>query len=362
MAYGTLQIADTIASSQQTVAQYGEDNLYGQFQRALDIHNRWVNDMVGMFCVRTTDRIRLYGGIDDVINEPMGEQSRPDASKGATGSNIGFPLYRFGSSMQWTRDYFRIARVDEVVAQMNAHANKDRLRVVTEIKKAFLIPTNNLTYRDQLASRQSANVTLPVRAFLNADGVDIPLGPNGETFTGGSHTHYAGTTSLTAANISTLISNVLEHGVPTNLRLYINQAQEAAVRAMTGAGEFVAYVDARIRQPLTATYADRPLDINNTGDRAIGVFGAAEVWVKPWIPANYLLVVDEGTGNMKPLAFRVQEDDPGLSQFSIRAEDETYPLRARTMARDFGVAPAQRHMAAALYVGNASYVAPTLTP
>ena len=97
-------------------------------------------------------------------------------------------------------------------------------------------------------------------------------------------------------------------------------------------------------------------------DRAIGIFGAAEVWVKPWMPANYLLVVDEGTGTMKPLAFRVQEDDATLSEFSIRAEDESYPLRARTMARDFGVAPANRHMAASLFVGNTSYVAPVLAP
>jgi hypothetical protein len=63
---------------------------------------------------------------------------------------------------------------------------------------------------------------------------------------------------------------------------------------------------------------------------------------------------------MKPLAFRVQEDDPSLANFSIRAEDESYPLRARTMARDYGIGVAQRHMAAALYTGDTTYTAPTL--
>jgi hypothetical protein len=63
---------------------------------------------------------------------------------------------------------------------------------------------------------------------------------------------------------------------------------------------------------------------------------------------------------MKPLAFRVQEDDPSLANFSIRAEDESYPLRARTMARDYGIGVAQRHMAAVLYTGDTTYTAPTL--
>lgn len=361
MPYGTLHISDAIASSQQTVAQFGENNLFLEINNALTYHNKWVTDMTTMFCERTTDRLRLYGGIGDVVNEEMDEESRPDASKSGSGVNIGFRIGRFGSSMQWTRDYFRIATLEEVVGQTNAHADQDRLQIVRQIKRAFLTPTSSLSYRDKLASRQSANVVLPVRALLNADSTVVPQGPNGETFDASTHTHYSGTTSLTAANVTALIANVLEHGVPANLRLYINSAQEAAIRAMTGAGEFVAYVDARIRQPLSATFADGvALDTGNTGDRAIGIFGAAEVWVKPWMPASYLLCVDEGTGNIKPLAFRIQEDDPTLSDFTIRAEDESYPLRARTMARDFGVSVARRHMAAALFVGASSYTAPTI--
>lgn len=360
--YGTLHISDTVASSQQTVAQFGEDNLYTEISRGFAIHNNWVNEMVDALCERTTDRLRLYGGLDDVQNEQMGEESRPDASKITAGVNIGFPLYRFGSSMQWTRDYFRTATVSEIVAQANAHANKDRLQIVRQIKLALMTPTNNLAYKDRLANRQAANVTLPIRALLNADSTVVPQGPNGETFDASTHTHYAGYASgaVAAADVTLAVNTVLEHGVPTNLVMWIPIGLEATIRGYTGAGQFQPYTDARIRQPLDATYAiGRNLDVNNTGDRAIGIYGAAEVWVKPWMPSNYIIVVDTG-GSMKPLAYRTHENDATLAEFSIRAEDESYPLRAKTMARDYGIAVGQRHMASVLYTGGSSYVAPTL--
>lgn len=360
--YGTLQVADIIASGLQTVAQYGEDNLYLQFQKSLAIHNQWSQDMISMFCERTSDRLRLYGGVANVVNEEMTELALPDASKAVTGSNLGFPMQRFGSTLQWTRDYFRLARVNEMASELDAHIDQDRQRLVKQIKRAFLNPTNNLTYRDRLSSRQAANVTLPVRALLNADSTDIPLGPNGETFDGTTHNHYMAPASgtLAAADVTALITNVMEHKVPDALLMFIPQSLETTIRGFNGAGQFEGTVDVRIHQPVTSQYAIGDLDVYNTGDRKIGIYGPADVWVKPWMPANYILVVDTGAGLFKPLAFRFQEDDPSLSDFTIRYENESFPLRAQVIARDFGVAPAQRHMAAAMYYGGGtSYVAPT---
>lgn len=365
MPYGTLQIADAFANNDaQSVLAFGEGALYNEMVRpALNRHNAWAVGMTALLCERTTDFLRAYGEAGDVENEEMTEQSRPDASKADTPSvNIGFPLRRFGSSVQWTRDALRVMSVQEFAAQLDSHANLDRRRIIYEIKRAIFTPTNKLTYKDPIPSRRTKGLTLPLRAFYNADGEIIPSGPNGEEFDGAVHTHYLARAggSLAATDVKAAINTVVEHDPEGEVYLFINLAQEDAVRAMTGAGQFSPFVDARIRQPLDATYAMGALELRNSGDREIGIFGPATVAVKPWVPAGYLVVANVGNGNIKPLAFRTPEDDPTLGNFDVRAEDERYPLRARTMARDFGVGVARRGMISVLYAGGTTYTAPTL--
>ncbi|OWY59004.1 hypothetical protein B7486_76925, partial [cyanobacterium TDX16] len=97
-------------------------------------------------------------------------------------------------------------------------------------------------------------------------------------------------------------------------------------------------------------------------NRRIGFFGnqAAEVWVKPWIPAGYVLFFMKGP--RKPLAYRTRRG--GTGNLIVAAEDETYPLRARTLEREFGVGVWERTNGAALYIDTGAagaYVAPTIT-
>jgi hypothetical protein len=361
MPYGTLQIDDAFMSNDQTVLAFGEQKLLDTLVvPSLLRHEAWSQEMGSLFCERTTDFLRSYGEVGDVENEEMGEQSRPDASKAPVSTvNIGFQLRRWGSSVQWTRDALRVISVNEFARQMDSHANMDRRRILQQIKSAIFTPTNNLTYKDSLPSRRTKNLVLPVRAFYNADGADIPDGPNGEQFDGATHTHYLGRAggALAASDVKAVINTVLEHDPEGRIVLEIALGNEDQIRAMTGPGEFSPYVDSRIVQPQTATYAGgQSLDVRNSGDRAIGIFGPAEVWVKPWEPYNYLFAVDINGG--KPLAWRTPEDDPTLGVFDIRAEDERYPLRARTMARDFGISVARRGKGAVLYAGGTSYVKP----
>ena len=58
MAYGTLGVLDTLASSQQTIAQYGEDNAFNDINRDLEIHNRILEESIsGLGLVEmSTDR------------------------------------------------------------------------------------------------------------------------------------------------------------------------------------------------------------------------------------------------------------------------------------------------------------------
>jgi hypothetical protein len=157
--------------------------------------------------------------------------------------------------------------------------------------------------------------------------------------------------------VTALINTVLEHYSAGEVRVYINRAQETAFRALTG---FTAYVDARLIPATTTVNARVNLDVANTYNRAIGIFGAAEVWVKPWVPSGYLFAFIPGAP--KPLCFR--ERRAGTGDLVLAFEDEEYPLRARTLEAEYGIGVWQRTNGAALFVdagAAGAYVTPTIT-
>lgn len=349
MAYGTLSTLDTLAASQQTIAQYGEDNAFVAIDAARTAHNMIVNDMlVGAGLVeRTTDRLRRYGGPDNMSMDEIDQWGTPDAQKVSAGSPVYFPLKLYGLSVQWTRKFMQVATTKELAEQFIAAQDADINAIIREIKRAIFYPTN-YTFVDKLVD----SVSLSVKALVNADSAPLPLGPNGEVFTASSHTHYLGTASFVAANLTSLITTVAEHFARGSIMVYINSAQEAAIRAFTG---FVPYVDARIVQATTANVATTPLDMVNLYNRAIGIFGGAEIVIKPWVPAGYVFATIKG--QPAPLAMRTRD---GGGDLVIAAEDESHPLRARTLEREFGVGVWNRINGAVLDTANASYTTPTI--
>ena len=131
---------------------------------------------------------------------------------------------------------------------------------------------------------------------------------------------------------------------------------------MRGLSGFTAYIDARIIRGggATSDVAAGALDMMNPYDRPIGIYGAAEIEVKPWVPSGYLLAVAEDIG-MSALVMRTRG---GFGQLQLIYEDESHPLRAQSYEREFGVGVWTRTAAAVLYIdsGNGdAYVAPTLT-
>jgi hypothetical protein len=353
--YGTLSVLDTLASSQQTIAQYGEDNAFADIQRALEIHNRILQGSMMGLVERTTDRQRRYGGASTMTMAKKDEFGRSDAQKVAAGVTVGFPLELFDETVQWTRKFMENATAAELAAQFTAAQDAHRTRVQNEMLRALMSPTN-YTFEDHLVDY----VDLAVKRLVNADSAAIPLGPNGEVFDGATHTHYlARVSTLAASDITGAINTVIEHHSVGQPMLYINRANEAAVRAFTGAGEFLAY------QPVTIQPSDNtvratggPLPGAPLDNRPIGIWGTSntEVWVKPWIPANYMFAYV--AGSPAPLVLRTR--NAGGGGLVIAAEDEHYPLRARTLESEFGFGVWTRTNGAVLYVGGTSYVAPTI--
>ncbi|MBK6317026.1 MAG: hypothetical protein IPF53_22745 [Blastocatellia bacterium] len=206
MAFGTLGVLDTLASSQQTIAQYGEDNAFSDIQRGLEIHNRILEGSMMGLVERTTDRQRRYGGSSLMTMAKKDEFGRSDAQKVTAGSNVGFPLELFDVSVQWTKKFMQNATIAELAAQFIAAADGHRTRMQNELVRALMSPTN-YTFTDHLVD----HVELAVKRLVNADSAPIPVGPNGETFTASSHTHYlARVSTLAASDITGAVNTVIE--------------------------------------------------------------------------------------------------------------------------------------------------------
>jgi len=346
---GTLDISSLLDVTFQSVAEYGLSNIEEILRDDLEAHNAIAEDMVGNLCEISTDRQRKYGASVEGEMVEVDEYGQAPTQRNAVGSTVGFPLRKFQYNLGWTSEWFKrhtpADMAKAVIGAQKAHLK----RLQTDIKKAIFL-SSNYTFTDHLVD----NVDLAVKRLVNADSMAIPNGPNGETFTASTHTHYNANATLTTTVATELIDDVVEHGHGSMVRVAINRANEAAWKALTG---FQAYVDPRIVYRASDT-PGQTLDITRLDNRAIGLFGAAEVWVKPWVPANYSFAWDAGDPN-KPLVFRqdMPEDFRGLR---VAASLESHPLYAEFMEAYFGIAVWTRTNGAVLQFNNATYQDPSL--
>lgn len=354
--YGTLSTLDTLASSQQTIAQIGEDRAFEAIDLALKAHNLIVEGMLGDFCEVTTDRLRRFGNPNQMKMQELDEFGSPDAQKISAGQLVGFPLRLYGDALQWTRKFMQNAKASELAAQTTALMDADEVNVILQTKRALFYPVN-YTSDDRLVDHLQA-IPLPIKALANADGGGLPIGPNGEVFNGATHTHYltcAVPGTLNVADGQALVGTVVEHFNNGSPRIYIAKGDEQSWRSLAG---FVGYFDARIIQPTTAASAPGvPLDVVNINNRAIGVFAGAEVWVKPWMVQGYAFAWV--SGQQRPLVFRVR--DTAANALVLIADDDDHPLRARQYEREFGIGVGNRVNGAMLDMTHAVYTQPVLT-
>ncbi len=357
MAFGTRFTLDTNANLHDTtVREFSEERLYEQLRAFWDAHNLIFNQVSEFIAERTTDRLRTFGGTSTVNVQELDEFGQPSAQKSQIpGYNVGFPLRRYGAALQWTRDGFENMTLLEMANQINAFADADQTNLERQLRAALFGPTSY----DFTDWQEMKELTLPVKPLLNADNLPIPIGPFGQTFDPNTHTHYHGVATQNTplqAEVIALIDTVVEHFASGSMHLYINRAQELAVR---GFSNFNAYLDARLVDQRAQLVATAPLNVTNLYDRAIGLLNAAEVHVKPWIPAGYMIAVN--VGQEKPLVIR-QPRATALQGFRVVAQDENYPLRATEWEHRFGVAVWRRSGAAVLdtVTGSSTYTAPAL--
>lgn len=349
MTTGTHDISTLLAARDQSVADFGLDKILPIIQSELARHNEIVTTLVSDLATFTTDRQRKYGISVGGDMYEVDEYGRAPTQVSKPGATVGFPLKLFQYAIGWTQKWFDTKTPADMAIAVQG-GERAHLRMLSrELKRAFML-SSNYTWDDFLVD----GVDLAVKRLVNADSAPIPEGPNGETFTASTHTHYVGEASLTAAFVTTEIANVMEHGHGMDMRIYISVTDEAAFRALAG---FVAYQDPRLVFRATDT-PGKTLDVTRTNNRAIGIFGGAEVWVKSWMPASYLFFFD--AGSEKPLVIR-QRSSTSLQGLRIAGTIDAFPLYAQYMESEFGVGISTRTNGSVLYTANATYADPSIS-
>jgi hypothetical protein len=355
MTNGTLTVFDTLGARKvaagDLIGLYDPATLYAQVQIYMSGHNYLMNQMESDLFQDTTDRMYTWGNVSTVTMQRADEFSRPRTSKMKVDPvEGGFPLEKYQAAYQVTDEFMQTRTMGDLDTVIKGITDADITNRLTIIRGTLFNPTNDLTYKDTALD----SYTLKLRAFLNADGAYIPNNEYGIAFDGTTHTHFFGTSSPVAADLKGLISTVQEHypKLPANNRVYINAAEEDTVRGYTG---FYPYWDRRIDPGSNTARAVGDLDMTQTYDRPIGVFGPATIWVKPWVPAHYMFCFHPNAP--KPLRRRIRDVNRG--NLRIAAQFPLYPLFAEMMEREEGFGVYERSNGAVLKTDNATYSAPS---
>lgn len=349
---GILSMDDLLKRRFQTPMELGLDTIEASLNADLAIHNKILNDAYGYLVgAPTVDRRRRYGTSAALQFRRGDEMSRAHTQKVLTGSEVNFPMIKYDAAIGWTAMFFQQKTVADMAQTQVAAKIGHILLVRAEMQRALFLSANYTT-TDEL----NDNLPLNVKRFVNADSAPIPIGPNGETFNAATHTHYIFSNGLTNAGAHALVDTVVEHRAGAQPIVFINAADQTAWQALT---DFKPLPDPRLTVDYNAAQPLQKLDLFNVGDRAIGIFGQATVWVKPWAIANYAVCLDVANPS-KPLALRT----PGGSPLALAtvATNVLFPLQADYMQSLFGFAVSERTSGAILYhlAAASAYVDPTI--
>lgn len=352
--FGTLSALEDWAEDNDPIGNRAQA-LADSFSAALSAYNALTADMLADLA-GTTDQAQLaFPGSDEATIQELDEWGAADASKATAAGEVGFPLRIYGGTIQWTNTYLERATPAMMAATLDAFATADIKNIRRTLATVLFKPTNTTGYFDRLGTKR----TYDLKALLNADGQQIPPSPSGGSFNGGSHTHYLGSAALDATHLTALINTVVEHGIDAGkVVVYIAKGNETTVRNLSG---FSPYLDARITVTGASQIGNQALDVANPDNRAIGVFGGAEVWVKSWIPTDYQVALIVG-GGIRPLMVRTRTGDfQAAGGFRMINEHGHHPLHAQYLGREFGIGVYGRQRAACGYSSNATYAAPTIS-
>jgi len=276
------------------------------------------------------------------------EYGRPDRQRITQQERERFiPIEDFSMGIGFTRKYLLLARSDQIALQVDEATRADQELIIRSILQ-------------QLHRIENLGVGGIYKAFWNADG-DVPPRFVDTVFVG-THTHYLTSATATLALIQSMRTKLVEHGYDTSRELWINPAEEAAVRAIVG---FTPVLSADQRLITNTNPFNAPNTVVATVDPAqfIGVVEGFRVRVYNWQPAGYFFGYDAGSasGLRKPLAWR-EYPVAGLRGLQLFNEDpgSSFPLINSFFGRNFGLATLERSNGVLAQITAGAYATPAV--
>lgn len=364
--FGNLHVSDALVNliaNQVKIIDYGPEQAFQQVEQEFVAWNTVLAEEMSQYAEISSEVEYVYGG--DGVLEMMesDELNIGIPQKVLEGLVVSAPLRRATINTGWSQDFLSTNSVDTLQGQVAAMKTGDLQRVERNLRGAIYNNVSKPVYvdgadnpaawRDRLVVPQVLRPTFP---FLNADGGPVPIGPSGEAFDPTTHNHYmaddwtGGSAGSHNAALLALVSNVVEHKVSGTLQIQINFNDEALVRACP---DFVKSFEEGVVIAITETYAaGERLNPTNYNNRKIGTFHGFDVWVKPWALHGYIIAMAFGSGQRRPLIWRVRKD--GLySGLSIMMQNKDYPFYSEKVGRDGGCGVWFRDHAAVLDItGN----------
>lgn len=346
----TLEYLKTITN--KTVREFGMEDVAAAVAAEVGAHNARLTEGMRDY-VTVTSKREMPDATGQMLTDEMvlaDEFGRAPTQVSGKPGRIGLPLERFKIAKGFTTDFLSNATVAQVAMRTTEVEAAHIKRVTRSMRDALYRPVSF-----DFVDYRVDDMVLKVKPLYNADGVTPVNGPAGETFDG-AHTHFMTAATLTAAAVDALIENVAEHNDSADVVIQVSLAEAAAVRKLDG---FAPIMDARIEQVPNGQFVARgALNTGNIKNRKIGYYNGAEVWVKPWSYAGYLLALDRNAPQ-KALGMRESED---ASKRGLRliATNYAYPLQSENFEAEFGFGALSRGAAAVLQITAAgAYEDPT---
>lgn len=300
------------------------------------------------------------------FGEPVGSRIQPAYF------NLGYGFKWYDLAARYTWQYLADATDDMVNSVANAAVEAYYRKLLTEVLRTVFNPTN-------LTANIRGNA-YTVYKFYNADGT-VPPSFKNNTFNG-SHTHYksAGSTTLEAQDLDTMvIDDFASHGYTQlagyrlvlmvnsavgntirNFRSAVNTAQ--AVGGNYGRYDFIpaqgqpGQIIPATTQVIGAQQAANTL----AGLDVIGTYGPLIVVQDDWLPTDYVFsFATGGTDNLiNPIGLREHANTNLRGLRLVKGRNADYPLIDSFWAAGFGTGVRQRGGGIVVQLTAGAYATP----
>jgi hypothetical protein len=296
MAYGTLMVGDLIRSSNQNILNFGQGDLYDYLTKILlPTYEQQLNEELDLF-----SRPRPSGSWA-TAGRPACRWWRPTRAAGPTcpsRSPAATSASRSGSTRsassgrasgsRTTRPRSMMAVVTDVILTDTQNFHK-------ALKNAFFGSTN-YAWIDHLIDGYS----LSVKGWPTTTASPTRPTPTATPSRAPTTTTSPASRRWPPADIDAVINTVAEHYNRGQVRALHPLGLDATIRGVQrrrAVHRGAAVTTTRIAT--TVTIGTGELDTAQINNRRIGYWGnqGAEVWVKPWVPANYMLAFMTNYGN-----------------------------------------------------------------